>query len=154
MREWKGVVPGFSWLWATGRRFCHKTQQGPAKFVYAVPPIGRKFPSVVDNSKVWGIWYGLDECLIFQLAGWGGWTGSGAISFLYHHTTWIRERGRKGGCVPSPWCNPGWGWQLGIFYSIGWPSRSLAIGIHHTFQLYWTERRGEGRYGIQVVISH
>ncbi len=35
--------------------------------------IGRQFLSVVDNSKVWGILYGLAECLIFhsQLAEWG-----------------------------------------------------------------------------------
>jgi hypothetical protein len=28
--------------------------------------IGRQFLSVVDNSKVWGKWYGFAECLIFH----------------------------------------------------------------------------------------
>ncbi len=36
MKECKGVVWGFSWMWATGRRFCHKTQKGPAECVYCV----------------------------------------------------------------------------------------------------------------------
>jgi hypothetical protein len=54
-------------LGAIDRRFCHKTQKGPAKCVYCVrvlfsPPVaeirarlaGQKL-SVVDNIKVWGI---------------------------------------------------------------------------------------------------
>ncbi len=69
-------------LWATGWRFCRKTQKGPAKCVYCVRllytvysfphcgwnfcEIGRQFLSVLDNNKVWGKLYGLAECLIFH----------------------------------------------------------------------------------------
>ncbi len=66
----------------TRQRFCYKTQKGPAKcvncvcvlcMVYSFPPcgwnlrqVGRQFLWVVDNNKVWGIWFGLAECLIFH----------------------------------------------------------------------------------------
>ncbi len=104
----EGVEWGFSWLGVTGR-FCHKTQMGPAKCVYCVcvpgtvydvlfPPCGKnvcqvglQFLSVVDSSKVWGIWCGLDECLIFFTeVGGGGVRGSGALRSPYHYTTWLR----------------------------------------------------------------
>ncbi len=29
--------------------------------------------------------------------------GSGALRSPYHYTTWLRESGREGGCIPSPW---------------------------------------------------
>jgi len=33
----------------------------------------------------------------------GGGEGRGAANFPYRYTTWLRERGSEGGCVPSPW---------------------------------------------------
>ncbi len=91
----EGVVGsgmGFSWLGATG----HKTQKGPAKCVYCLcvlcviysfPPcgwnlcqVGRQFLSVVDNSKVWGIWFGLAECVSLQYLAQGEGQGGGLRS--------------------------------------------------------------------------
>ncbi len=50
----EGVVWGFSWLGATGRRFWNKTQKGPAECVYGVcvhssppPPL----PAYLHQSK-------------------------------------------------------------------------------------------------------
>ena len=46
-----------------------------------------------------------------------------------------------------------WGgsWVLFTVSALQVGAGQLASVIH---LLYWTERRGEGRYGIQVVISH
>ncbi len=51
------------------------------------------------------IWFGWMSD-ISQLAisvGGGGERGSGTLSSPYHYTTWLRERGREGCYVPSPW---------------------------------------------------
>ncbi len=104
---------------STGRRLCHKTQKRPAKcmctvlcMVFSFPPcvwnlklcpVGQQYLSVVDSSSVWGILYGLAECLIFhsyssQQGGGGGegeWGTKLPISL--HYRTWLRERGRERG---------------------------------------------------------
>jgi hypothetical protein len=94
----EGVIWGFSWLKATGRRFGHKTQKGPAKFVYCVcvlcmvsfSPLWLKFVpgwsavsvrSWQQYSLVHMIWFGWMSD-ISQLAsrvggGGGGWGGMG-----------------------------------------------------------------------------
>ncbi len=51
--------------------------------------VGRQFLSVVDNSKVLGIWYWFAWMSdISQLASWG-W---GVLRSPDHYTTWLRER--------------------------------------------------------------
>ncbi len=65
----EGSGMGSVWLGAICRIFCRKTQMGPTK--YSSPggclcQIGRQFLSVVDNSEVWGKWYGMADCLLFQ----------------------------------------------------------------------------------------
>ncbi len=79
--------------------------------VYSFPPlqlklcqIGRQFLSVVDNSSLGHlIWFGLMSGIsLLDIAGWGGegeWGNKLPISL---HYTLLRERGRVGGCVPSP----------------------------------------------------
>ncbi len=58
--------------------------------------------------------------------------GRRAVSSPYHYTTWLRERGREGDCVPSPWVALLAGQQLsksllGVRYaSCGALSRALS----------------------------
>ncbi len=40
---------------------------------------------------------------ISPLASRVGGEGGGAINSPYHYTTWLREGGKEGCCVPSPW---------------------------------------------------
>ena len=119
MRECKGVVWGSSWLGATGRRFCHKTQRMPAKCVCCVcvycvwctlfpPVVSRQFLSVHHNSLVLGKLFGLGVCLLFHslLAGWGWEEECGNSASIALHSLTLPGPGnesREGGCVPSPW---------------------------------------------------
>ncbi len=113
MREWTGVVWGFSWLGATGWRFCRKTQKEPAKCLYSVcilctvyyfPPcgwnlcqVGRQFLSVESGRKVLFGWLSA----ISQLASRVG-EGGGVGQLCLHSvkqpcTTWPRWREQGGG---------------------------------------------------------
>ncbi len=121
MKECKGVVWSFSWLAATGWRFCHKTLRMPAKCVYCVcvycvwctlSPLwlaGLPAISVSGTSQQFRVgqivWFG---CLsaISQLARRVG-EGGGVWQLCLHsitqpYTTWPRWREQGGGLRSLP----------------------------------------------------
>ncbi len=104
MREW---WMGLFLIVDTGRRVCHKTKKrGQLNVCTLFPPaaevcarLARNFCQSLITVKsraydlVWlNVWY-------FTVAGLE--RGSEGISSPYNYTTWLRERGRERGCVPS-----------------------------------------------------
>jgi hypothetical protein len=123
MREYKGVVWGFSWLGATCWRFCRKTQKEPANCLYSVlytvysvllSPLWLKsepgWPAISVNTSQQSrvgqiVWFG---CLssISQLASRVD-EGGGVRQLFLHsvtqpYTTWPRWQERGGGLCSLP----------------------------------------------------
>ncbi len=119
MREWKGVVWGFSWLGATCWRFCCKTQDDPAKYVYCVhllctvysfPPVAETCARLAGNLCQYlttvtsgaNSWVWVTVCYftgtLASRVGQGGGVGQICLhDFTQPYTIWPRWREQGGG---------------------------------------------------------
>jgi hypothetical protein len=113
-REWYGAFPDCGTLTEDSAAKLKRSQLNVCTVYGALLPlwgwnlcqIGRQLLSEVDNSKVWGNWYGLAEAwmsYISQLAsrvGGVGVEGELVNHTPYHYTIWLRERGGRGVAFP------------------------------------------------------